>query len=811
MKRQFAVLLVLSPTLFSSGCVVLDDEHSRVYKSGLQARDGECWDQAIGFFHQLREEKPEFGPAWLEVAICKHKIGLVEESTIDLQNFLAKTSPDRRDRATAHYYLARNHIERAREWSVSKIENAQVLFAVALDTLELAWELGSMNYDTALWLAYASLQVERRTDALDALHTCQELDPDRQEHQLLLAVAEDEIHHPGYNLATYLDLAKADSPRSLGLLYDHLASIHDDLAEDSRVSVINLLQSYRESNFVVPPQISSLLTRVEAEEEAKRLRKTLETFRSRISSFEANNQYAEALRLVEEFREDLSESIDLDDLRSDIRNRWALDLESKANKLIFSSSAKELTECLRTFRKALELSTDTLRRIVLEQKIDALQVSLNRVPPRKPLVKAQSLLKNSQYESAIEELQTVPPESLSPTEREPYFYLLGVSNYNAGRWGEAVKALEKVQTETFWDLHQMRGISYWRTARRKAALKDLSLVSLETRSDEALQIMGHQELARLDYPEAVRNLERISNASPHDLDALQRALTLRGIALGEEGKWSEAVETLRSARKVIESRLNRHRPRVYLELGRAYWNVEDFDRAERTLRDLLDMDLSPEELSELREAFLLRARLSHRRRSFSSTHEDLQTFLQLGGKIPDYWRNQYDRVIGVFSEFSPLAEGNRWDYRSVEDGKTITVEILRREIDGFVVEINVDGEVKEEKWYVASNFLHRVSETKQEIIPVRLSSPDGPYPSLKFLSRATLVESRILEIGMTVTLRDDKTYENCLRVQTGSESRAGERIVRYFAPRVGEIRREIHDGSTLVRTFDLEHFQAALP
>lgn len=806
MKRQIARLAVLGICLTTWGCATLNPEQSRTYNRGVEAKDQQCWSEAIVQFRRLVQQKPDFNPAYLGIATCKFQLGLIEEATVDLQGLLSTRSPNRPNRATAHYYLGRCHVERARKWRHSAPDEARIVFAAALDNFERAWENGSMNYDTAHWIGYVNLRLDRTDDAQDALATCAELEPDRTEHQVLVAIVEDSSHAPGTSIATFLHLASTDHDTSLALLYEHLADIYPDLEETVQVTTLETLKRYQAANFITSTSIDALIRRVETEREARILRAKIEDFRTQLEWFEQSGQYEEALQFIENSREDLSEAIELDEISMELRERWSKDLELQATRTLASEDRQELRDGLDKFQHALELTTVPAQRIVLQQKIESLQVSLNRVPPERRLLTAQTLLKSSQFHQALKELESIQAEDFREDEREPYYYLLGLTQYNVGRWADAVKSLEEVQTPTFWDAHQMRGISYWRTGRRDEALENLARVAVDSRSDESLRILGHHYLAQDDHARAAENLERLGNSSPHDLDALQRALTVRGVNEGTEGRWEDAIETLRAARRVVESRLNRRGPRVYLELGRAYWHVEDFERAEKTIRDLLDMDLDKAELMEVHDAYLYRALLANRSRAFSSAFDDFNRYQQLGGEIPTEWTDAYDRLVAVFSTTVPLAAGNVWEYRCPQSDETMKIEVTRQDIGAFAVEVTKDGETRVEEWSIGANFLHQGSPTSKRVTPIRLSAPDGPYASVQYRSNNTMFTSAIVDFGETVTLENGKEFADCVKVRTSSKRDAVPVVLRYFAPSIGEVKREIVKDDELIETWELEKF-----
>jgi tetratricopeptide (TPR) repeat protein len=807
MKRHLVKLILLGVTMTSWGCAALSPEQSRTYSHGIEAQDDQCWSEAIAQFRKVIQQQPRFNAAWIDIAACKFHLGLIEESTVDLQNVLGTQAPNRKESAKAYYYLGRCHVERARDWRNSSPDESRILFAVALDTFERAWENGSMNYDTAHWIGYANLRLDRVDDAVDALNTCAELDPDRSEHQVLLAVTENASGIPGHDPTTFFSLAKTDRTMSLGLLYEHLADLYPDLDENAQATTLDILKNYQAANFVTTASIDALILRVETERQAKILHAKLDEFRMRLAAFEESKQYTEALQFIEDSRDNLSESLELDEIGNDIRERWSAELESTASRLLASTSRDELQVGLDKFRHALKLTKTPSKRIVLQQKIEALQVSLNRVPPHPNLLSVQTLLKSSQFHQALKELEEVQPENLAESEREPYYYLLGLARYNVGRWADAVTALQEVHTPSFWDVHQMRGICYWRTGKRDQALEDLAQVALESRSDESLRILGHHFLSRDNHEDAAENLERLANSSPHDLDALQRALTVRGVNEGAAGRWEDSIESLREARKIVESRLNRRGPQVYLELGRAYWHVEDFERAEKTIRDLLDMELDTEELNQVREAYLFRGLLSNRARAFSTAFDNFQKFLRLGGTIPNEWRDSYNRLVAVFSDYMPLAAGNLWEFRSPESDETMTIHVTRQDIGSFAVEITADGDTAVEEWNVGANFLHQTGGVGKRVLPVRLSAPDGPFASVLYRSSNTLFTSAIVAIGETVKLENGKSYANCVKVRTSSERDSVPVIVRYFAPSIGEVCREIFEAETRIKTWELESFK----
>ncbi len=160
------------------------------------------------------------------------------------------------------------------------------------------------------------------------------------------------------------------------------------------------------------------------------------------------------------------------------------------------------------------------------------------------------------------------------------------------------------------------------------------------------------------------------------------------------------------------------------------------------------------------------------------------------GPRSDAEKEVFSRLVAYFSDYVPLAAGNRWTYRSPA-GATREVGVTDQLQQGrFRVVTKMGPNERVETWDDADSVLKRYdAELEAPVeLPIKLRTPTD-RPVWRYRVRATKYEARVVATGETC-VAGGQIYTHCITVKVSSSGGGRDRFYT-FAPGVGEVRMKV--------------------
>ena len=272
-----------------------------------------------------------------------------------------------------------------------------------------------------------------------------------------------------------------------------------------------------------------------------------------------------------------------------------------------------------------------------------------------------------------------------------------------------------------------------------------------------------------------------------------RELAVAGLAYLKASQFTRAREFLEVAPKT-----NREVTEGLEECYRELWSElrRDRDASPQEVIDVLEslVSIDPDDYDSQRQLGLLYyERGEQDPEAYRLAYQHLVASQEGGAGLGSAKeKDTYHRLVAFFSDYVPLAKGNRWTYRT-DTGATRDVSVVDRLQEGrFRVTTAIGSASRTETWDDADSVLKRFDDDLEVPLelPVRLRTPTD-RPRWEFRVRATRYTAEVVGIGEQCAIGPE-IYENCLRVQVTS-SDGGPARDYVFAPNIGEVRMAVGD------------------
>jgi tetratricopeptide (TPR) repeat protein len=812
--------LVLGATLalFAGGCGGLSDREADLFEKGRTAVASRDWASAGQYLDQVIEVEPKYIPAYFLRGQVHFELGKYEESIKDLTFAEASGRLEDAEKLTAVLYRGRSFLEMGRALSPDSEmrsdagkpddrRKARDFFLKGNLTLIEAQSLQPTSYDSNLWRGYALCRLENYRKALDILALCEKAEPARWEHRFFAALAAEGIYKiNSQSLDAYFAILASGARPELAPVYEHLAAICAETAPEMARRILSIVEDYVKAVPAHSPRIDTFLAEARARRDAERKQARLKKVTNEVQGLADKGNFKEAIALIESFLKEEGESAEATRLQKDTQESWSLLLEAKTEGLVGSGEKDKLDIALKNLELARSLTNKVDRLVVIQQKLNAVQLSLSRQDTSRKIQLTYELLKSGKHQEVLDQLAATSTDGLSERDRDLYHYLRGSASYALGQWTAAVKSFSAIGQRNFDSLDVLHGLALVRSGQESAGVALLVNIPVEGRGDEVNRVLGQHFADTGEFRKAVSYLSSVKTPTPSDLEAHLKTRRELGMECYKRGDYSHAVEELQAARQILEAQLHRRVVDVYLLLGNAYFRMEDYDKAKKSYQDLSDTDLTAAEREQCRDLFLYRAQIYLREKSPDLAHADLAELVRLGGQIPPELANTYGRLVATYASFLPLEKVQYWNYTSTARDYNYTLFVKEETGGDYHVERREAGNTSVETWSRQGVVLTKKIGESIVKLPINLKPAEEALPYLEYSSQGQQCTSEIVATGQTVEVPGGKKFTDCLKVRVRRSQKVADGSIRstryifYFAPNVGEVRQEIYNDDTKVPT-----------
>ncbi|HVR72943.1 MAG TPA: tetratricopeptide repeat protein [Planctomycetota bacterium] len=811
--------MILMGSCLLAGCGGLDERETEIFEEGRRSIEGKEWSAAQAAMTALLESEPDHVPALLLRGRVRFELRKYSDSTEDFARAEALGDLTVEERARSILYRGRCLIEQARlelPKSGTRPEDAarraRDLFLKANVTLLAALELRPEEYDIQLWRGYALLRLENYRKALDVLQACEKADAGRWEHRFFNALAWEGLYRiNSQSLESYFAIVEGGPRPELAPVYEHLVEISSDVAPEVGRKIFTAIQLFA-AKVSPSPLIASYLTGARARHETELKQDQIMKASLEIEDHLRKERFQEAANLINSLLADESSSPTLTKTLRDAGEGWSQLLEATTESLIGSGDREKLETALKNFELARTLTIRIDRLVVLQQKINAVQVAMNRQETSRKIQQAYQLLKGGKNPEVLEEVASMSTEGLTEKDRDLYHYLRGVASYNLGQWSAAARAFAAMGQRNFDNLDVFHGVALVRSGQETNGISLLENLPPEAMTEEVHRILGQHHAARGDSRMAVRHFSSIKAPSPAEIESHLQSRRKLGLEFYKNGDYTHAIEEFQAARQILEVQLHQKAVDVYLYLGNSYFRLEDFARAKKTYQDLSDTDLTAAEKSQCKDLYLHRGEIYVKEKHPDLAYQDFAEFVRLGGRIPAVLKDKYGRLVATYADYLPLDKVQYWNYTSTARDYSYTLYVKGSEGGEYKVERREAGNTSEETWSRKGIVLTRnVGETLMKL-PINLNPAEEALPFLRYTSRGQDWAAEVVAIQQTVETPGGRVFEDCLKVRVRRTQKQPDGSVQstknifYFAPSVGEVKQEVYRDDTKVSEIVLSDF-----
>jgi tetratricopeptide (TPR) repeat protein len=821
MKNQAAIVL---SALLLAGCGGLGKRELEIYETARGALDRGDWGRAAELARTVIEAEPGYGPAYLLRGRALFELGKYPEALEDLDRAESRGGLADEEEFLAVLYRGRSWVElgRARfpdaEIRSEKVpaddrKEARDLFVKANVTLLQAFEMRPDSYEANLWRGYALLRVDNYRKALDTLKACEAIEPARWEHRFFTALAwEGTYKVNSQSIETYLELVGSAPRVELAPVYDHVAGIAGEVAPEIYRKILAAVREYAAVAPARSPRIERFLAEALAREETERRQLKLKATVERVQDFLERERFRDALALIESYLKEEGDHPDMGRMLRETEENWSQLLEARTEALMTASDRENLELALRNFELARKLTKKVDRLVVLQQKMNIVELALTRFETSRKIRDTYGLLKSGKHREVLQALAGTSVEGLSETDRDLYHYLRGAASYHLGQWAAAAKSFSAMSTRNFDSLDVLHGLALVRCGQQSAGVAMLMNTPTEGRGDEVNRILGQHFGERGDQRKAAGYLAAIKNPTPADLEAHLRARRRLGMDAFDRGDFSRAVEEFQAARQILEVQLEQRATDVYLYLGHAYFRMEDFERAKKTYQDLSESNLTAAEKEQCRDLYVHRGQVHLKEKNPDLAYRDFAEFVKLGGQIPQEMAAAYGRLVALYADFMPLDKVQYWNYASTTRDYNYTLYVKSSSGGEHIVERREAGKTSEEVWSRQGIYLTRKVGESIFKVPINLQPAEEALPFVEYTSQGQDCTAEIVAIQQTVELPGGRKFDECLKTRVRRSSKGSDGKVHstkhifYFAPGVGEVKQEVYRDDAKVSEIILSDF-----
>ena len=820
--RLFSLCALLA---ILAGCGGLDKRQVDLLNTGNEALSAEDWEVALDCATRLLEEEPEELAAHLLRG--KALFGLERyAAALETFGFLLEQDPDDPEMAyDIHMATGRCHVEMGRQvlsdrelpsagFSTESRRHSRDFFLHANLHFSEALDLTPGAYDALLWRGYCTFRLENFPKAVEILEACNAVRPGRWEHRYFSALALEGMYKINtQSIETYLSIAR-DGPKSeMAPVYEHMTALHPRVTQNVANALFRHIVRFAEKHPNDSLVVREFLGRMQEQKDARERRAKLATVSREVQDLLAQDQFSHAILMIQRFLEEVEGASDIEEPLRDAKESWSKLLEARAAGLVTSDDRSLLERALATYKLSRELTQEVDRLVVLQQRINGLQLSLARKQTSRKIQVTFELLKQQKYEDVLEQLSDTSAEGLTESDRDLYHYMIGVSSFNLGKWSAATGAFRNMKRRDFEKLDAYHGLSLVKSGQKASGMEMLVGVPAEQRNDEINRLLG-RHLLEDDNPErAVDYLRSIQEPTTDDSELHWKAQRDLGMNYYRKGDYGKAAERLQAACRVLESELRQRPPDVYLHLGNAHYRLDELERAKKVYQDLSNSGLTQAERKRCRDLYVHRAQIHLHEKHPDLAYRDFTEFLGLGGQLPSELQAEYGRLVATYGDFMPLDKIQYWNYVSTSTDYNYTLEVKELGTGAYQVNRREGGNtVSEETWWRQGNELTREVGNGMLRFPINLNPAEKLYPVLQYESRGMECTSEIVDINQTVRIPDRGTYKHCIKVRARKKIRTASGAVHYtkhiifLAPGIGEVSQEIYRNDVRVSQIVLAEF-----
>ena len=784
--------------------------------TGLQAVASRRWTETERIFTTLVEKRPDYSLGHLYLGEARFHMDRPAEALKSLEHAVDDRTLADRERHHAYLLKGRTLVElgrkevsdadfRRRAGSHDAKRRSRDFFIAANVALHNAFQIFKDSYDVLLWRAYALYRQENFRKTLDVLRACEKKRPGHWHHEFFRALALEGLHGPNtQSVEIVLELAQDAPTLEQRALYVYLTNIYREVPDKIGSKMPQLVLNFHRATGEKLPEISDFLEELERKREEERRAIVLEQTLKHSQKLAQDDRYLDALRLLKNYEaiEGANDRVTRD--VNDLIARWSKLLDLQAENNLRTGDHEKLRAVVHEYHAALKMTDKLELKIALQQRINDLQLALTHLTSSKKVREIAKLLKMGEFKRVLTRLGNVKPSDLDPPDRQLYYYIEGVAHYRLAEWKSAVNAFQKVKSRTYEDVDLLHGLALVKEGERSVGIEMLSRLPPQERHDEVNRLLAGRFADGGNNTKALSYLERIKNPNSEDLELLVRCHKEIGIQSYKQGDFRRAVSELQVARKILDEKLHEPGAEVYTCLGNAYFRLEAFGKAKKVFEALINTDLTSEEKSRSREAFINLSRIHLRDRRDDLAYQRLKQFIGLGGQVPTDLKNEYGRLAATFADFMPLDRVHYWSYSSTLEDYNYTVLVKEKLSGSYHVERWESGKSQPEVW--KRDGVHLVKHTGKNgavtfRVPVNLDPVERTLPFTEYTTgpgNRLRYTSEVVAVNRTVKLPDGQVFEGCLQVRvtrtipqpSGKESRT--RYVLYLAPDVGEVKQEIY-------------------
>ena len=803
-------LLLVSVMVVAAGCGGLGEREQRLHEKCVLAAKAEDWATARDSSSALIEAEPGHMPSYILRGHALFELGDYVAALQDFQRVEQAGGWTGEDAFMALYYQGRCWIELGCHGQDTRstpperdpgAEREPFLKANAL--LEEAANIASDEdrYEANAWRSYALLCLDNRALAADCLKACEAIHPERWEHKFFAILAREAVAGvTTEGVQEQLEIVAPGPRREFTPVYEHLAAVSDSVSPELARKIYDAVSAFAAAVPKHPGPIGNYLLEYRKKVDSDRRLARKSSTNKKAKELIAREQFKEAVDFLEDYLRQEGSDQEVEEVLRDTEERWSVFLEVRTETLIASNGKEDLATALLNYRLAHRLTKKVDRLVILQQKINALELAVTRQDSSQKIQQTHDLLKAGRYADVLKTLAAVPPEGLSEHDRDLYNYLRGSSYFQLGDWESAVRCFHAVRRASFENMDTLYGLALVRSGQQATGVMRLENLSPKARTEEVNRTLGHYYVEHDDFAKAVECLSVLKTPSQPDLEALLRARRECGVISYKRGDYSKAIEEFQAARQILEVQLRRKATDIYLYLGNAYFLSKDCERAKKIYQDLIEADLTQAEKVGWRDLFLNLGRIHLQEKHPDLSYKALSDFIRLGGELPLDMADAYGRLVATYADFMPLDRIEYWSYSGRGLDSSYSLRIKAETGGEYRVEKKEGTTQYEETWSRRGIFLTKQAGERIEKLPINLNPSQETPPSISYTSQGQECKSELVGFQEAVELRGGRQFTDCLKIRIrrrgeGSKGGITEEIV-YLAPGVGEVKREIYRNGT---------------
>ncbi len=824
MRTYWKAILGSFTLLLAAGCGGLGEREADLFEKGRRAMEARDWEGAAGLLSAVIEAEPGFAPAYLLRGRANFETGKYTNCLDDLGTAVASGDITEEERFTAILYRGRSLLEQGRAivpdtelrsltGKSEERRNARDFFLKANLLLLDASALKPQSYEANLWRGYALFRLENYRKALEVLPLCEKASPGRWEYRFFTALVWEGVYKiNSQSLESYFSIV-GDGPRQeLAPVYEHLTLISPETAPDVARRIFGVVEQFASAVPSHAPFIDTFLAEVRARNDAERRQAKLRRVSEQVEDLAEKGSFRDAISMIEGYVKDEGEHPEATRILKATQENWSLLLEARTEGLVGSGEKEKLETALKNLELARTLTSKVDRLVVLQQKLNTVQLALTRHETSNKIQRTYDLLKGGRHQAVLDALVAMSIEGLSERDRDLYHFLRGSASHALGQWTAAVKAFSAIGQRNFDNLDVLHGLALVRSGQESAGVALLVNIPAEGRSDEVNRILGQFFADRNEFRKAAGYLASIKMPTPADLEAHLKTRRELGMDHYKRADYAHAVEEFQAARQILEAQLHKPAVDIYLYLGNSYFRMEDPERAKKAYQDLSDTDLTAAQREQCRDLFLNRGQIHLREKNPDLAHADMAEFVRLGGQIPPDLANTFSRLVATYADFLPIDRVQYWSY--VSTAKDYNYSLFVREAAGgeYRVERKETGNESSETWSRQGNILTKKVGTSIVKLPINLKPAEDARPYVEYVSQGQECTAELIAFGQTVEIQGGHKFSECIKVRVVRKQKMADgsisstRYIFFFAPNVGEVKEELYRDEKKVSEIVLSDF-----